>query len=77
MSTEDHARLEDGSLNSGAAAAKDVKGQEGYKVSESENSSRSLGTMENYNSIKEGSHVEVWNHQLFLGSIIGTVNLNL
>ncbi|KAG5228934.1 WISKOTT-ALDRICH SYNDROME PROTEIN [Salix suchowensis] len=61
VSTEDHARLEDGFLNSGAAAAKDVKGQEGgYKVSESENSSRSLGTMENYNSIKEGSHVEVF-----------------
>ena len=77
VSTEDHARLEDGSLNSGAAAAKDVKGQEGYEATESENSSRSLGTMENYNSIKEGSHVEVWNHQLFSGSIIGTVNLHL
>ncbi|XP_011001485.1 PREDICTED: uncharacterized protein LOC105108745 isoform X2 [Populus euphratica] len=59
-STEDHVRLEDGFLSSGAAAAKDVKGQEGYKVSESENGSRSLGTIENFNSIKEGSLVEVF-----------------
>jgi len=76
-STEDHVRLEDGFLSSGAAAAKDVKGQKGYKVSESENGSRSLGTIENFNSIKEGSLVEVWNRQLFLGSIIGIVNLNI
>ncbi|KAI5602230.1 hypothetical protein BDE02_01G142700 [Populus trichocarpa] len=59
-STEDHVRLEDGFLSSGAAAAKDVKGQKGYKVSESENGSRSLGTIENFNSIKEGSLVEVF-----------------
>jgi hypothetical protein len=69
--------LEDGFLSSGAAAAKDVKGQKGYKVSESENGLRSLGTIENFNSIKEGSLVEVWIRQLFLGSIIGIVNLNI
>ncbi|KAH8521294.1 hypothetical protein H0E87_002372 [Populus deltoides] len=59
-STEDHVRLEDGFLSSGAATAKDVKGQKGYKVSKSENGSRSLGTIENFNSIKEGSLVEVF-----------------
>ncbi|CAK7356365.1 unnamed protein product [Dovyalis caffra] len=59
-SAEDHARVVDGFLNSGAVTAKDAKGQKGYKVSEFENGSRSLGTIEDYNSIKEGSHVEVF-----------------
>jgi hypothetical protein len=58
-STVDHARLVDGFSNSGATTLKDAKGRKGYKVSESENGSRSLGTTVDYNCIKEGSHVEV------------------
>ncbi|KAJ6704099.1 hypothetical protein OIU85_029964 [Salix viminalis] len=59
-STVDHARLLDGFSNSGAATLKVAKGRKGYKVSESEDGSRSLGTIVDYNCIKEGSHVEVF-----------------
>eukprot|EP00258_Populus_trichocarpa_P036288 XP_024452307.1 uncharacterized protein LOC7461980 isoform X2 [Populus trichocarpa] len=59
-STVDHARLVDGFSNSSATTLKDAKGRKGYKVSESENGSRSLGTTVDYNCIKEGSHVEVF-----------------
>ncbi|KAJ6706141.1 AGENET DOMAIN-CONTAINING PROTEIN-RELATED [Salix purpurea] len=37
-----------------------LKDEKGYKVSESEDGSRSLGTIVDYNCIKEGSHVEVF-----------------
>ncbi|KAF9685410.1 hypothetical protein SADUNF_Sadunf03G0051700 [Salix dunnii] len=59
-STVDHARLVDGFTNSAAATLKDAKGRKGYKVSESEDGSRSLGTIVDYNCIKKGSHVEVF-----------------